>query len=499
MVERSEDGGTDELVAGKYRLTRMIGRGGMGAVWEATHATLGTRVAVKFIDAELCGSDEVRQRFENEARAAAKLDSKHVVKVFDHGLMPDGRPYIVMEYLAGESLDERLARVGRLPPLETSRLVQQVCRGLLRAHAAGIVHRDLKPENVFLVWDDEDRKDIAKLVDFGIAKFMGGTLGTSSATRTGSLMGTPYYMSPEQARGLRTVDWRTDLWAIGVIAYRCVVGRLPFESEAVGDLLVKICTAPLPVPSQQSADVPPGFDAWFSRALAREPGERFASATELSEALGEVCGLPAGRREFDAALVSGAVGPSGTTPPPGTRRVATGEPTPGNAIAETVVPVVQNASGGASGARRWVWVAALAGGLAVVAVVAALALLWQRRGEVAASPGAASAGSGVVGLADGDPGEGDAVPPAPAGRAPVTDDPPQGGDAGGAAAAVATAAVSAPREPPPPPRQPARVEAPAPAPRAPATRPTGNPRRPLPRAASRSPRAVSQEEIDLGY
>jgi predicted Ser/Thr protein kinase len=257
------------------------------------HVSLGTRVAVKFIEAEYIESPEARSRFENEARAAAKLRSKHVVEVYDHGVTDDGRPFIVMEYLQGEPLDKRLDRVGRMTAKETARIILQVCRALAKAHAASIVHRDLKPENVFLVWDDEDGADVAKVVDFGIAKFTDNAASVSSATRTGSVLGTPYYMSPEQARGLRSVDFRSDLWSVGVITYRCIVGSLPFDGEAVGDLLVKLCTAPIPVPSQIAPEaVPPGFDAWFAKALSREPEGRFRTALELAESLGAVCGLP---------------------------------------------------------------------------------------------------------------------------------------------------------------------------------------------------------------
>ncbi len=278
-------------MAGKYRLTRLLGRGGMGAVWEGTHNSLGTRVAVKFIDAEYAESPEARSRFENEARAAAKLRSKHVVEVYDHGVSEDGRPFIVMEYLQGEPLDKRLDRVGRLSGKETAHIILQVCRALMKAHAANIVHRDLKPENVFLVWDDEEGTDVAKVVDFGIAKFTDASQGSSSSTRTGSVLGTPYYMSPEQARGLRSIDYRSDLWSVAVIAYRCIIGTLPFEGEAVGDLLVKLCTAPIPIPSQIVPDAPPGFDAWLAKALTREPAERFSSAAQLAESLAAVCGL----------------------------------------------------------------------------------------------------------------------------------------------------------------------------------------------------------------
>jgi len=305
------------LVAGKYRLTQLIGRGGMGSVWEGTHATLGTHVAVKFIEAEYAESPEARNRFENEARAAAKLRSKHVVEVYDHGLTEDGRPYIVMEYLRGEPLDKRLDRIGRIPPRDTARMLLQVCRALSKAHASGIVHRDLKPENVFLVWDEDDGADVAKVVDFGIAKFADNQLVNSSATRTGSVLGTPYYMSPEQARGLRSVDYRSDLWSVGVIAYRCLVGVLPFEGEGVGDLLVKLCTAPLPVPSQLAPDLPPGFDAWFSKALSREPEARFSSAAELAESLAAVCGLQVrgAYATADIPIPSYAGGPSASASP----------------------------------------------------------------------------------------------------------------------------------------------------------------------------------------
>ena len=280
------------LVAGKYRLTELLGRGGMGSVWAGIHMTLGTRVAVKFIDAEHVDSAEARHRFENEARAAAALRSKHVVEVYDHGVMDDGRPFIVMEFLDGEPLDRRLDRLGRLGAKDVARIVGMVCRALSKAHAVGIVHRDLKPENIFLVWDDEDGADVAKVVDFGIAKFTEPS-GPSSATRTGSVLGTPYYMSPEQARGLRSVDYRSDLWSVGVIAFRCITGRLPFEGEAVGDVLVKLCTAPIPVPSTLVPDLPPGFDAWLARALGREPEARFQSAAEQARSLAAVCGLSA--------------------------------------------------------------------------------------------------------------------------------------------------------------------------------------------------------------
>lgn len=321
-------------VAGKYRLVRLLGRGGMGAVWEGIHESLGTRVAVKFIDAEYARSDDLRRRFVNEAKAAARLRSKHVVQVYDQGVGEDGRPFIVMEFLAGEPLDQRLARLGRLAPKETARVVLHVARALAKAHESGVVHRDLKPENVFLVRDEEDDLDIAKVVDFGIAKFTDGPGTSSSSTRTGAVLGTPQYMSPEQARGLRSLDHRTDLWSLGVIVYACMTGALPFKGEGVGDLLVNICTADPAPPSTLSGDLPAGFDDWMRRALAREPSARFQSAAELSDSLAELCGLDArlgtgstsaqewGDRPARAATPGAATGAplSTTNDPDGKRR-----------------------------------------------------------------------------------------------------------------------------------------------------------------------------------
>lgn len=311
------------LVAGKYELSRLIGRGGMGSVWEGRHATLGARVAIKFVDPEYADSPEARLRFMTEARAAATIQSKYAIQIHDHGLTEDGRPYIVMELLLGEPLDRRLERVGRLALAETARILAQVCRALQRAHDAGIIHRDLKPENIFLVRSPDDEDEIAKVLDFGIAKFRGlpGEPGLSSSTKTGAVLGTPFYMSPEQARGLRNIDHRTDLWSLGIIAYKCVTGVLPFDGESVGDLLVKICTGPLPVPSLVAPGLPPAFDAWFARTLERAPERRFTTAAELSEALILAAGLSqpyahSGRLR-EAALPAPAApsGSSSLTPP----------------------------------------------------------------------------------------------------------------------------------------------------------------------------------------
>jgi eukaryotic-like serine/threonine-protein kinase len=222
-----------------------------------------------------------------EAQAAASLRSPHVVQILDHGV-DEGVPFIVMELLDGESLASRLERVQRLSPADTARVITQVARAIARAHEAGIVHRDLKPDNIYLVRNDEE--EIAKVLDFGVAKATTHGMGSvTGATRTGSVLGTPYYMSPEQAEGAKTVDGRSDLWSLGVIAWECLLGNRPFESETLGGLLLAICARPMPTPSTTGV-VPPGFDAWFARACSRDLSYRFATAKELAQELRAVCG-----------------------------------------------------------------------------------------------------------------------------------------------------------------------------------------------------------------
>jgi serine/threonine-protein kinase len=271
------------VIDGKYELTEKLGEGGMGSVWRAEHLTLNSPVAVKLLDPNIAQSDDGLSRFLREAQAAAALRSSHVVQTFDYGVA-DGVPYIVMELLVGESLSTHLAKRGSLTARETSLLLKQVGRAVAKAHTAGIIHRDLKPDNVFLVETDGE-EFTAKVLDFGIAKTTTGigASTTGSKTRTGALLGTPYYMSPEQAQGIKEVDYRSDLWALAVIAFECLTGKRPFDSEALGDLLIRICTAPPPIPSRFGVTLP-GFDEWFARAAHRDPEQRFSSATDMARA-----------------------------------------------------------------------------------------------------------------------------------------------------------------------------------------------------------------------
>jgi serine/threonine-protein kinase len=258
----------------------------MGSVWLAHDTSLDSELALKLIDDDKAKSDEVRLRFAREAKAAAQLRGAHVVDVFDHG-DSDGTLYIAMEYLQGEDLGARLDRVGRLDAATTYRIVAHVARALVRAHANGIVHRDLKPENIFLVQGDEE--EIAKVLDFGIAKLDAYSL-QDKATRTGSFLGTPFYVSPEQARG-KSTDYRSDLWSLGIIVFQCLTGHPPFESEALGELMGLILYEDLPRLTARNPELPVTVDAWWERAAMRDRELRFQSAKEMADALGHALGV----------------------------------------------------------------------------------------------------------------------------------------------------------------------------------------------------------------
>jgi len=267
----------------------MLGQGGMGSVWRAQHLELGTDVAVKLMDPSLATNPEGLARFRREAQAAASLKCPNVVQVFDYGVDGD-TPYIAMEMLQGESLASRIERLRRLPPIETATILLQVARALGKAHDAGIVHRDLKPENIFLVRDED--VEIAKVLDFGIAKqtSMDSMMASAVQTQTGAMLGTPYYMSPEQAAGKKDLDHHTDIWSFGIIACECLTGRRMFDAETLGGLILAICTEPLPPPSSLGS-VPPQFDAWFVCCAARDRQSRFHSIREAAAALESVCRL----------------------------------------------------------------------------------------------------------------------------------------------------------------------------------------------------------------
>lgn len=273
------------VLAGRYRLVKQLGAGGMGSVWKAEDLTLGAEVAIKLIDPAFAESAEALARFRREAQSAASIRSTYVVQILDHGI-DRNTPYIAMELLNGESLAQRLETQHKLKPDFVARILGQVGRALSLAHEHGIVHRDMKPENIFLVREDEE--DVGKVLDFGIARTKGGLTERSDLkTSTGALLGTPYYMSPEQATG-QPVDHLTDIWSFGAIAFECITGRKPFDGESLGALFHAVCMAELPVPSRTTV-VPVGFDGWFARTVCRDKTARFQSIKEAADALRAIC------------------------------------------------------------------------------------------------------------------------------------------------------------------------------------------------------------------
>jgi eukaryotic-like serine/threonine-protein kinase len=272
------------IIQDKYQLEAPLARGGMGSVWIATHRELAVKVAVKFIAPDLASSLDGVTRFEREARAAAHLDSRHVVQIRDYG-MADGTPFLVMELLKGESLEQRLARVRRMTLGDTLAILQQLARGLRKAHEQGIVHRDLKPGNIFIARTDDE--DVVKILDFGIAK-LSRAAPDANATRTGMVMGSVHYASPEQLRSSKDTDARSDIWSVGVILFRMIVGRLPFTGHEIPDIIVKVCAEPIPTPRSIVPDLSHEIDTFFLRALARSPAERFQTITDLVDAFAAI-------------------------------------------------------------------------------------------------------------------------------------------------------------------------------------------------------------------
>ena len=270
-------------LAGKYRLVREIGRGGVGVVYEAEHLKLRQRVAIKILSKGVCDAPLVSARFEREARAMASLRSPYVTVVSDVDVLADGSPYMVMELLEGRDLQRELRERGMLPPGEAVQIALLACRGLSAVHAAGIIHRDLKPSNLFLVKSGHEMQDLTvKVMDFGVSKVQGDDV---LVTHDGSTLGTPAYMAPEQVKSARDVDVRADIWSLGVILFRTLAGTLPFEGEGITGMAVAITNNPIKSLAAIRSDLPPGLIAVVERMLSKAPEARYATIEEVAMAL----------------------------------------------------------------------------------------------------------------------------------------------------------------------------------------------------------------------
>ncbi|APR79886.1 Adenylate cyclase [Minicystis rosea] len=392
------------LIAGKYRLERPLATGGMGSVWVARHAQLDTQLAIKFMDPQSTSSAVARARFEREAKASAALRNRHVVNVVDYGVEGD-QPYLAMELLYGEDLSRRLHRERRLSLEAAARILAQTAKGLRNAHESHFIHRDLKPANLYLAREDDGDEEIVKILDFGIAKDTAGpTIG--EATRTGELMGSPHYMSPEQVRGARDIDHRSDLWSLSVIMFRALTGRMPFNGDNVGVVIAQILADPIPVATRIAPDLPPALDAFFTRGFARDREQRFQSAREMAEALAALAagsradaGMPIERAapasQYPLETVNGTVAPSARieslSAPTESVPMLTDAPTPppaSSAFGGTGGPVIHTAPPPpAPSLIRWLPLA----GAAVGVLIGAVAFLVVRPHDGAAPAAGASA------------------------------------------------------------------------------------------------------------
>ena len=299
-----------DVVARKYRIDRILGEGGMGVVVAATDTQLDRRVAIKFLLPDALANSDIVARFSREARAAAKIHSEHVARIIDVGELETGAPYMVMEYLEGSDLAERIRSSPGVSPSDAARYVLQACEALAEAHAAGIVHRDLKPANLFLA-QQPDRSVSVKVLDFGISK---APVGTGGITSTQAVMGSPHYMSPEQLVSAKHVDPRSDVWSLGIVLYEVLVGAPPFTGDTMPEIVAKILQSPLPSLRALRPDVPAEFEQVIARCTAKDPIARFADVADLARAL--VAFAPDAARSADrAARILGLSGAPSTDSP----------------------------------------------------------------------------------------------------------------------------------------------------------------------------------------
>ncbi len=345
---------------GNYEIVRALGEGGFGGVYEALRLPLRRRVALKVLHREHLDNPEVLARFVREAEAAARFNHPHIADTHDVGQV-DGVPYLAMEYLDGESLASRIEKGGALPLTETADVMVPICLAVQAIHEQGVIHRDLKPDNIFLV--RQGSVTVPKLIDFGIAKV---TDASAQHSRTNMLVGTPWYMSPEQASDSKHIDSRSDVWALGVITYECLTGVRPFGGDSALGILIQVTQAEIPSPRGSVTDLPDEVEATVMHAMTRALPERCATARELAAALLPFAG-PLTQARWAQDL-------GGVVPAPRPSRTSAAPVVPRNSVtdvgtAATLEPSVSPLAKKGGGSRRTAWIG-LGGGLIVLAVVA---------------------------------------------------------------------------------------------------------------------------------
>ncbi len=419
-----------EVLAGKYRIERVLGQGGMGVVVAAHHLQLDEKVALKFLLPQALVNPEAVGRFVREARAAAKIKSEHVARVSDVGQLENGAPYMVMEYLDGGDLAAVLEKGGPLPVDQAIDFVLQASEAIAEAHSLGIVHRDLKPPNLFCIRRPDGQLAI-KVLDFGISKLTTPGGGDVAMTRTSALVGSPaLYMSPEQMTSSKNVDLRTDIWALGIILHELLTGKPPFEAEAITEIAVKVCTEPVVPLRRLRADVPAGVEQVVLRCLEKDRERRFLNLGELAVALD---GLAPASSRISIDRILGLGGEAGRASSVSTGRAAATTRTAANS------PGTQSAWGQTRDAGNQRKPPALAfAGIAVLALAAGGGALWAaRRPPAASSTSPAQAASTPLTVA----------PPPPATPSSVPSMDPSVPSAAQAMALAPTATVPAPAVP----------------------------------------------------
>ncbi|TMQ08065.1 MAG: serine/threonine protein kinase [Deltaproteobacteria bacterium] len=413
-----------DVLADKYKVTGILGSGGMGVVVAARHCELEKLVALKFIHEEVSSNEHITERFLREARAAARLRNEHVVDVLDVGRLPNGVPYIVMEYLEGQDLGQLVERRGPLEVADAVEYVLQVCEAMAEAHAQGIIHRDLKPQNLFLT-TQQDGRPLVKVLDFGISK----APFSQNPTSTSQAMGSPSYMAPEQIRSSRSVDARADIWSLGVILYQLLSNTLPFVGDTGPEVMFKVLSESPPPLASVRGGLPPALVIAIDRCLEKDRERRFANVAELAHEL--VPFTPERARAaislIERVMMAGAPQPRASMPDAELAAVV-----PGGEATDEVVPgsmsrspmettlgtaVSSVAIGAGANPRRWWWVALVASGVAATAIIAVIAT----RGS-ASSPSTASLVTTVVTTLDAgavtDAAQPGAAPGAPLGAPP---------------------------------------------------------------------------------